>query len=437
MKKSEKVRYKRFFALMIALTIMLSSYECVYAEETNEKMTQEVQTQEAQTQETQTQEPQPQEVQTQEVQTQETQTQEAQSIEVGAPSAILMEASTGTVIFEKNPDELLHPASITKIMTILLIFDALKEGKIQLSDDVSVSEYAASMGGSQVFLEPFEKQTVKTMLKCIAVASANDASVAMAEYICGSEDEFVKRMNERAVQLGMTNTHFKNCNGLDVEGHMTTARDVALMSRELITKYPEYEEYSMIWMENITHTTAKGSSEFGLTNTNKLVKQYAYTTGLKTGSTSLAKYCVSATARHNEIDLIAVIMAADDHQVRFKDAVALLNYGFGVSTLYRDENHDIIPLQPVKGGKETEAEIVYTSMFSFLAFKGENINAVSKELRIQDYAKAPLHKGDIAGEAVYMIGNKEIGRVPLVYAKTIEEAGYGDYMLRVLRGFLI
>lgn len=362
---------------------------------------------------------------------------ETSGIQVSAPAAVLMEASTGTIIYEKNADEKLHPASITKIMTMILIFDALKNGTIQLTDDVSVSEYAASMGGSQVFLEPFEKQTVDTMLKCIAVASANDACVAMAEYICGSEDEFVNRMNERAKQLGMNNTYFMNCNGLDVEGHMTTARDIALMSRELITKYPDYEEYSMIWMENITHTTAKGSSEFGLTNTNKLVKQYAYTTGLKTGSTSLAKFCVSATARHNDIDLIAVILAADDSGVRFREAVAMLNYGFSVSVLYRDENDDRIPMQPVKGGKETKAEIVYTAPFRYLAFKGENVDGISKELRIQEFAKAPLHQGDIAGEAVYMIGNKEIGRVPLVYAKTIEEAGYGDYILRVLTHYAL
>ncbi len=236
----------------------------------------------------------------------------AEEVTVSAPSVALMEASTGQVIYEKDAHTPLHPASITKIMTMILIFDALEEGKIALGDAVTVSEYAASMGGSQVFLEPGETQTVETMLKCISVASANDACVAMAEHICGSEQEFVNQMNQRAKGLGMEHTSFVNCCGLDVEGHMTTAYDVALMSRELISKYPQIHNYCTIWMENITHVTRKGSSEFGLTNTNKLIRQYPYATGLKTGSTSQAKFCVSATAEKDGLKLIAVIMAAPD-----------------------------------------------------------------------------------------------------------------------------
>lgn len=359
------------------------------------------------------------------------------SIEIASPSAILMEASTGTVIYEKDADAVLPPASITKVMTMLLIFDALEAGKIKLTDEVSTSEYAASMGGSQVFLEPFEKQTVETMLKCIAVASANDASVAMAEYVSGSEAEFVKKMNERAAGLGMKNTHFVNCNGLDTEGHVTSARDIAIMSRELITNHPEYEQYSMIWMENIIHNTAKGSSEFGLTNTNKLVRQYTHTTGLKTGSTSLAKYCVSATARNNDIDLIAVIMAAPDHQVRFKDAVALLNYGFGASQLYTDDNQDVLQPQMIAGAIEDAVDIRYTGEFRFLAFEGENLASVTKEVRLQEKAKAPVKEGDVAGEAVYMLGGKEIGRVPIVYAETMEQAGYFDYFKKAAASILL
>ena len=208
--------------------------------------------------------------------------------EVAAPHALLMEVSTGTILMGKAEDEKLHPASVTKIMTMRLILEAIEDGKIALSDTVSVSEHAASMGGSQVYLEPFEQQTVETMLKCIAVASANDACVAMAEHISGSEGDFVKRMNERAAELGMTNTHFVNCCGLDDDEHLTTARDVALMSRELLLNHPQIHEYCTIWMENIIHTTAKGSFEFGLTNTNKLIKQYEYATGLKTGYTSVA-----------------------------------------------------------------------------------------------------------------------------------------------------
>ena len=230
--------------------------------------------------------------------------------DIQAPSAILIEASTGQVIYEKNADESLHPASITKIMTLILIFDAISSGQISLDEDVTVSEHAASMGGSQVFLEAGEKQTVETMIKCIAIASANDACVAMAEHICGSEEVFVSKMNERAAGLGMNNTHFVNCCGLDADGHMTTARDVALMSRELINKYPKIHSYSTIWMDTITHVTRRGESEFTLTNTNKLIKQYEWATGLKTGSTSLAKFCLSATANRNGIELISVVMAS-------------------------------------------------------------------------------------------------------------------------------
>ena len=256
-------------------------------------------------------------------------------LEISAPSAILMEASTGQVVYEKNPDEERPPASVTKIMTLLLIFDALETGQISLEDTVTTSEYAASMGGSQVFLEPGETQTVDTLIKCIAVASANDACVAMAEHIAGSEEEFVNKMNERAKELGMDHTHFVNCNGLDADGHLTTARDISLMSRELIRLYPQIRDYAMIWMENITHTTKKGSSEFGLTNTNKLVRHYEYTTGLKTGSTSQAGFCISATAEKNGMELIAVIMAAETSRDRTKDAIALLNYGFRTIYLCR------------------------------------------------------------------------------------------------------
>lgn len=250
------------------------------------------------------------------------------SLSVSAPSVLLMEASTGTVIYEKNSHDILRPASITKIMTLILIFDALSSGQIKPDDTVTVSEYAASMGGSQVFLEPGETQTVDTMIKCISVASANDACVAMSELISGSESEFVRMMNERAEGLGMNDTTFVNCCGLDTDGHMTSANDVALMSRELITKYPEIHNYCTIWMENITHTTRKGTTEFGLTNTNKLIKQYPYATGLKTGSTSLAKYCVSATAEKDGMRLIAVVMFAPDYKIRFADSGNTLKLRF-------------------------------------------------------------------------------------------------------------
>ena len=238
---------------------------------------------------------------------------------IQAPSALLMEATTGTVIYEKDPDTRRSPASITKIMTLILIFDALENGTLKMTDTVTTSAYAKSMGGSQVFLEEGETQDVETMIKCIVIASGNDASVAMAEHIGGSEQEFVRQMNERAAGLGMENTHFVDCCGLtDSTDHYTTARDIALMSRELITKYPKILEYSSIWMENITHVTRQGSKEFGLTNTNKLLRSYEGCVGLKTGSTSLAKYCVSAVAARNGITLISVVMAAPDYKVRLQ-----------------------------------------------------------------------------------------------------------------------
>ena len=217
------------------------------------------------------------------------------AVQIAAPSAILMEASTGQVIYEKDADEKRSPASVTKVMTLILIFDALQSGKIQLTDEVVTSAHAKSMGGSQVFLEEGEKQTVETLIKCIVIASGNDASVAMAEYIAGSEDEFVRMMNERAAGLGMANTHFVDCCGLtESPDHYTTARDIAIMSRELINKYPQIHNYSTIWMENITHVTKQGTKEFGLSNTNKLLKMATNftVTGLKTGSTSIAKYCL-------------------------------------------------------------------------------------------------------------------------------------------------
>lgn len=355
--------------------------------------------------------------------------------EVSAPSAILMEASTGEVIYEKDADTPRPPASVTKVMTMLLIFDALAEGKIKAEDEVTTSEYAASMGGSQVFLEPGETQSVDTMLKCISVASANDACVAMAEYISGSEEEFVRQMNERAKGLGMENTNFVNCNGLDVDGHVTTARDIALMSRELITKYPQIHDYCMIWMENITHTTKKGTTEFGLTNTNKLVRQYEYATGLKTGSTGLAKFCVSATAKKNDIEMISVIMAAEDSKARFRDATALLNYGFGKCQLYKDENPEALSSIKIKGGVEESVPCEYNKTFSYLNTTGEDLSGITKKLKLKKDMDAPVKKGDIAGSLTYELDGKEIGKIDVVITKDVEKAGFLDYLKKVVGYF--
>lgn len=351
-------------------------------------------------------------------------------IDISAPSAVLMEASTGTVIYEKDADTARPPASVTKVMTMLLIFDALEAGSIHLEDEVTTSEYAASMGGSQVFLEPGEIQTVDTMLKCIAVASANDACVAMAEYICGSEEEFVRKMNERAKGLGMDNTNFVNCNGLDAEGHVTSARDIALMSRELIAKYPQIHDYSMIWMENITHNTSKGTSEFGLTNTNKLVRQYEYATGLKTGSTGEAKFCVSATGEKNGIEMIAVVMGAETSKERFADAVKLLNHGFGKCQLYTDESAPDVQSADVEGGVREYVSVERPGAFSYLDMTGANLAEVEKRTEMNENLSAPLKKGDVIGYIVYSIDGREIGRAELTAGEAVEKAGFIDYLIK-------
>lgn len=354
------------------------------------------------------------------------------AVEVTAPSAILMEMTTGTVLYEKDADTARPPASVTKVMTMLLIFDALAEGKIQLEDEVTTSEYASSMGGSQVFLETGEKQTVETLLKCISVASANDACVAMAEYISGNEEEFVRQMNLRAEGLGMKHTHFVNCNGLDAEGHETSARDIALISRELLLKYPEIHNYCTIWMENITHTTSKGSSEFGLTNTNKLIRQYEYATGLKTGSTGKAKFCVSATAEKNGVSLIAVIMGAEDSKAKFKDAVTLLNYGFGKCQMYTDEKMPSLDPISVTGGIQESISLEYEKKFTYLDTTGANLNAVTSRLQIPDKVNAPIKKGDTVGQRIYYLDEKEIGSVNLLAEETVKKAGFFDYLRKAL-----
>lgn len=358
------------------------------------------------------------------------------ALDISAPSALLMEPTTGTVIYEKNSHDKLRPASVTKIMTLILIFDALENGQIALNDTVTVSEYAAGMGGSQVYLEPGETQTVETMIKCISVASANDACVAMAEHICGSESEFVRQMNARAQALGMNDTTFVNCCGLEAEGHLTSAYDVALMSRELINRHPQIHNYCTIWMENITHTTKKGTSEFGLTNTNKLLKQYPYATGLKTGFTSLAKSCVSATAEKDGMKLIAVIMAASDSKTRSADAITLLNYGFGKCHVYSDSNEDKLASLSVKKGIDTYVGLGYEGSFSYLSTDGSDASGIEKRIELPDEVTAPILKGDIAGKAVYVLNGKEIGSVNILFTDNVDAAGYKDYFLRAMQYFL-
>ena len=356
--------------------------------------------------------------------------------EVAAPHALLMEVSTGTIVMGKAEDEKLHPASVTKIMTLLLILQALEDGKIALTDMVTVSEHAASMGGSQVYLEPFEQQTVETMIKCIAVASANDACVAMAEHISGSEGDFVKQMNIRAAELGMTNTHFVNCCGLDDDAHLTTAKDVALMSRELLLNHPQIHQYCTIWMENIIHTTARGSFEFGLTNTNKLIRQYEYATGLKTGYTSVAGFCVSASAKKDDIELVAVIMGGADSKSRFQDAITLLNSGFACCSLYQDVDRAALPDMPVLGGVEDQVALEYAEDFSYVSTDGSNLSEIRRSLELPESVDAPVQKGDSVGKVTYVLNGKTIGSARITAAAGVEKAAYRDYLKRAFHIFL-
>ena len=348
------------------------------------------------------------------------------------PSAILMEASTKSVIYEKAPDERRSPASITKIMTAILIFDAIEAGKISLEDEVVTSAYAKSMGGSQVYLEEGEKQTVDTLIKCIMVSSGNDASVAMAEYIAGSESSFVQMMNERAASLGMENTHFEDCCGLtDSDNHYTTARDIALMAQELITRYPQIKSYTTIWMENITHVTMQGSKEFGLANTNKLLKKYPYTTGLKTGSTNKAKYCVCATANKDGVELIAVIMGCPNYKDRFTEAQSLLQFGYTTCKLYQDENPpELMPIL-VKGGIDKQVPAVYKEKFSWLFVSGEDFSNMEKMLTTNELT-APIEKGEQIGTVTYRLNGKELGSIGIYAEESVREAKFFDYLLNIV-----
>lgn len=359
------------------------------------------------------------------------------AVDVSAVSAVLLEGSTGEIIFEKDKDKELVPASITKIMTLNLIFEALDSKKISLEDSVTVSEYAASMGGSQVFLEPNETQTVNDMIKCITIASANDAAVAMAEKIAGSEEAFVKKMNEKAKELGMEHTNFKNCTGLDDDiksGHYSSAYDVALMSRELITRHPEISNYSTVWMDKIVHKTKKGDSEFGLTNTNKLVRFYDGITGLKTGSTSKAKYCLSATAKRNDMDLIAVIMAAPDHKKRFSEAQSLLDYGFANCSIYKDkELVNAMEEIPVQGGTKDTVSSAPSSVFSYVFTSESDPENIKRTITYSEEIKAPLKKGAQIGKVDYFYGEKPIGSISIVAGEDVEEAGFLDYFLDTVR----
>lgn len=344
-------------------------------------------------------------------------------------SAILMDANTGTVLYEKNSDEALPPASVTKIMTLLLTMEAIDSGKLSLDEKLSVSEYAASMGGSQVFLEPGEEMTVDDLLKSVVVSSANDAAVTLAEAVAGSETGFIEMMNEKARALGMANTNFENATGLDdtTVNHVTSARDIALMSRELIS-HPLILKYSTIWMDTIRN------GEFGLSNTNRLIRFYKGATGLKTGSTGKAKFCISATALRDGLHLIAVIMGAPTRDIRNECAKKLLDHGFANYAVYTAEQGTCEPVK-VLGGVKAVCNASYPSQ-SVLISKGEAAS-ISVDVTTEESLSAPVKKGDVCGKVIIRCGDKTVSECDITCDEDVEKIGFFGLFLKILTEFAL
>ena len=350
-------------------------------------------------------------------------------------SALLMEEDTGTILYEQNSHEALPPASVTKVMTLLLIYEGERDGKFDWTDTVQVSEHAASMGGSQVFLEEGETQTAADMTKSIAIASANDAAVAMAEFLAGSEEAFVQKMNERAKELGMEDTNFVNACGLDTEGHVSSAYDIALMSRELMENFPEIKEYTTTWQDSIVHKTRRGEETFGLTNTNKLIQWYDGATGLKTGSTGNALYCLSGTAERDGMGLIAVVMAAPDYKVRFREVMQLLDYGFANYAIEKGrEKGYAMGEVPVEKGMTDTVEAVVAEEISVLVPKGKEAQWETKT-ELLTAVSAPVEAGTKVGELVYLRDGEEVGRVELTAGENVAKANVDTMLRRMLAGW--
>ena len=350
-------------------------------------------------------------------------------------SALLMEEDTGTILYEQNSHEALPPASVTKVMTLLLIYEGERDGKFEWTDTVQVSEHAASMGGSQVFLEEGETQTAADMTKSIAIASANDAAVAMAEFLAGSEEAFVQKMNERAKELGMEDTNFVNACGLDTEGHVSSAYDIALMSRELMENFPEIKEYTTTWQDSIVHKTRRGEETFGLTNTNKLIQWYDGATGLKTGSTGNALYCLSGTAERDGMGLIAVVMAAPDYKVRFREVMQLLDYGFANYAIEKGrEKGYVMGEVPVEKGMTDTVEAVVAEEISVLVPKGKEAQWETRT-ELLPAVSAPVEAGTKVGELVYLRDGEEVGRVELTAGEDVAKANMDTMLRRMLAGW--
>ncbi len=350
---------------------------------------------------------------------------EVQPFDINSKSALLMDAGTGTVLYEKNAHQQLPPASVTKIMTMLLVMEAIDSNKITLNDKVVISERASKMGGTQLYLEPGETKTVEELMKGVAIRSANDASLALGEYIAGTEELFIQQMNNRAKELGMENTTFVNTNGLPVEGHLTTAYDIALMSRELL-KHKDVHKWLTTWMDSVV--VGKKKSEQSLVNTNKLINTYQGANGIKTGYTSEALHCVSASASRGNTTFIAVIMAAPTSPIRFSEASKLLDYGFAnystVEIVKKDKDIGSVILNK---GKKTHVDIVAKDDLNALVKKGEEAS-VEKEIVIPESMNAPILQGDKIGEIISKIDGKEIGRIDIVSKESVENASIVDIL---------
>ena len=351
-------------------------------------------------------------------------------LSLSCASCVLMEKETGTILLEDNAHEQLEPASVTKIMTLLLVMEAVDSGQISLDDPVTVSAYAAGMGGSQVYLEEGEQMPVSEMIKCVTVVSGNDCSVALAEHLAGSEGAFVARMNQRAQELGMADTTFLNCTGLPAQGHMTSAYDIALMSRELILNHPKIRDYTTIWMDSIRN------GEFGLTNTNRLVRFYQGTTGLKTGYTSSAKYCMSATAERDGMELIAVVMKCPSINQRLEDARAMLDYGFAnyaLAPVYPE-----VPLAPVDVllGAQAQVQPQLERDCRLLVRKGEE-SQVSTRLSLAGDVEAPVEQGQLLGRLEVYVGDELRDTVPILASQPVDRLSIPGIFSRMLSKLLM
>lgn len=350
----------------------------------------------------------------------------ARAVEVSAPSAVLMEKETGTVLFAKNEHEKLEPASVTKIMTLLLTMEAIDGGTLRYEDTVTASPHACSMGGSQIWLKEGERLTVDEMLKAVCVVSANDCAVALAEHIAGSEEAFVERMNQRAAELGMADTVFKNACGLPAEGHVTSAHDIALMSRELMLHHPDIRKYTTVWMD----TLREGASS--LVNTNKLVRFYDGTTGLKTGSTSAAGYCISATAERDGMELIAVILNGKTSAQRFQDAQTLLNYGFSAYALKTIVPEEPLPPVKVTLGSQATVQPVPGPENKLLLEKAK-AGTLSQSVTLEPAVQAPVAAGDRLGTLTITVGEETVAELPLLAGEEVPRITFRQMLPRVLR----